>query len=343
MEFGKVVVKSDDVPESLVYDQGNNHYYVSSYDKVGVMTVSLEEYLEARVGNYSALTSKFNKLSNSSYESLIFSTNSSLTDLTGKNLIEIQAYNEVSKNQLPYGVFRFCFHEHSVVIREFPFDETEPKLIDNGHDLSKIVEDFFAEKATNRKKKKAALLYGAPGNGKTSNLYQLRKLTKEGNFRVFFVDENVSLSYLIRFKKLLSKDNSIFILEELTERLDRNGAKEMLTFLDGEHSWDNSMTIATTNYPEKLPANIVDRPGRFDTFLEYKGPTNDQIKQIAELFNVKEGYDFLYGKDLSFDYVSFILDKSLKTGDTVSKTYQAEKDKRKRLSETFKGRIGIGD
>ena len=127
------------------------------------------------------------------------------------------------------------------------------------------------------------------------------------------------------------------------ERVEGRGIENLLTFLDGESSWDNTVTIATTNYPEDLPANLVDRPGRFDTFIEYGNPAKDDIVKMGEKFGFSElEASTISGRGYSFDYISFIMSLSKNNGKTLLQTITEETDKRKKISATFKGKIGIG-
>lgn len=338
-----VEVDADKTPQSIVYDRGSNCYKLDNWEKIGLINVDYVEYLQLRAGKYQHTISKFNAVTGSKEEKLVFSINTGLETTPTTNNIEIGVYRASSRNELPYGVFRFSYSRHEIVIRPFPFDNSEPKLVANSHDLVAEVNNFFSNPSSNRKHKKGILLYGPPGCGKTTDIYKLRKLTETNKYRVFFVDEDVRMGGLLDYKSILAEENTIFVFEEITERMDRNGVKDLLTFLDGENSWNNSIAIATTNYPEQMPANLVDRPGRFDTFLEYKLPTEDQIKTLAEAFGSVSGYECLYKKGLSFDYISYIIDKSLKLNKTIQETLTFERDRKSRLSETFKGKIGLGD
>lgn len=96
------------------------------------------------------------------------------------------------------------------------------------------------------------------------------------------------------------------------------------------------------NYPEDFPANLVDRPGRFETFIEYGNPDNEAIVKLGALFGYTEDdVKCLFGNKLSYDYVSYILSLSKQQGLSIKETRDNEEDKRKRLSGTFKGKMGI--
>lgn len=178
--------------------------------------------------------------------------------------------------------------------------------------------------------------------GKSSEIMQLFDLCEEFKMRVFLIDADSDIGQLEQIRHLLQDDNNIFVLEEMTERLRTKSLETLLTFLDGETSWNNSVTIATTNYPEDFPANLVDRPGRFDTFIEYGPPDKEQIIKLGEAFGFDEAsVSCLAGQSLSYDYVSYILSLTKKTGLSVKETRDNEEQKRKRLSSTFKGKMGI--
>ena len=327
---------------SLKYSQSHGGYILDSGDQVATFIGNFEEYMMTKSGQTESLIQRVNNQLGTEYKHLNFFTQQ-VTSLTNEQKFLISAHDNNVVQEVPFGSFLITYVDHTMVVKPFELNESEALLTEDKHDLYGVVDTFFKNKSTTRRNKKGILLYGPQGNGKTSNLFKLRKFAANGaEFRVFFVDEGISLHSLNGLRKHLAKDKSIFILEEITERMDQRGIKDLLTFLDGENSWDNAITIATTNYPEQLPSNIVDRPGRFDTFLEYKNPSTQEITALATLFKVENGYEYLFNKDLSFDYVSYILDQSIKQNKTVEETYQYEKEKRAKLSETFKGRSSMG-
>lgn len=253
----------------------------------------------------------------------------------------LEVFKKRKVNELPYGVFEMKASMNlGTYLQEYKSSMGKPILIPT-HNLRSIVDEFYAEEGTGRKRKKGVLTYGPPGNGKTSDIITLFEKAVENKERIILVSSNVQLDDLNEYRGILEEDKTIFVIEEITERLGRRGVEDVLTFMDGENSWNNSMTFATTNHPEDMPSNLIDRPGRFELFLEYKNPTKEQILELAASFDI-EGAETLVGQNLSFDYVSFILSLAKKSGISVKDARDKEEQKRKRLSSTFKGKIGIG-
>lgn len=249
----------------------------------------------------------------------------------------------VKENCIPYGTFVFKKNPRSGVIQIYPFKINEDKVnLVKTFDLTSSVRKFFENPVEGRKHKKGMLLYGPPGNGKSSSIIELSKLTEELKLRIFFVDSSADIKSLEEIRHLLGHDRTIFVFEEMTERLNTRSMEELLTFLDGETSWNNSITIATTNYPEQFPANLIDRPGRFEEFVEFKCPDNEKIIELGLMFGFDEQESLsLAGQDLSFDYVSFIFSLAKREGLSVKEARILEEEKRSRLSKTFKGKIGF--
>ena len=114
--------------------------------------------------------------------------------------------------------------------------------------------------------KRGVLLYGPPGTGKTTAINMIINSLDHEDAIVLYVDAVISDSCL----KALKRDErlKVLIFEELTQTLASQNIGKFLRFLDGEDSLHNSFVIATTNYPESIPGNLVDRPGRFDRLIK---------------------------------------------------------------------------
>lgn len=253
-----------------------------------------------------------------------------------------KVYQRLNINEMGYGVFELKYSpSFGNYFKDYKTTDEISTIVPRFHLKEQVLTFLKTPANSSRKNKKGVLLYGPPGNGKTTEIMSLFATAAEEKIRVFIVDRRVDFSDLASFKEMLGTEPTIFIFEELTQRTDREGTEELLTFLDGEYSWNNSVVIATTNYPKNLPENLVDRPGRFEQFLEYGLPTKEDILALAEKFGL-ENVSFLFNKDLSFDYVSFIMQQAKINNISVSTAFSEEAEKKRKISDTFKSKMGIG-
>lgn len=237
----------------------------------------------------------------------------------------IEAYDEfIKKNtkfdetkipRLPFGSYKLKQTDQGIMPVPITLSEELPPILNDDINtaLNKEIEIFKKKKdwydKNNLTHKRGFLLYGPPGNGKTS---YIKNLDTSDKILVFLdVQDNYQLDFITNF--LSNEDykdiTKIIVMEDL-ERMN-SGRTHVLNMLDGIFEVENTVFLATTNYPEQLDAAITKRPSRFDSLypidlpckhtrekifkLYFPKASNEDCKKGAEL---TEGYSGAYIKEL---------------------------------------------
>lgn len=337
---------SEDPPETLVYSRRYGGYLLdSSRVMVRLFEFSHDEFMQYKAGEIKEFFPEFDPKVHS-VETLTYDESCYKMDAVPVGLFK---YKQPDETEVPYGCFVFEQTNNGTLLRKVTPSSDDFLDLNHKFDLNEDFKTFRSRKSFYKSKgqraRKGLLFYGPPGNGKTAQISRLCKSAINEKFRVFFVDKTFNLTELIQFKKIFEKDDSVFVIEEITERVGGRGTEELLSFMDGEMSWDNSYIIATTNHPETLPWNIVDRPSRFKVKLEFDNPTESERKiylmkmgvdetLIEEAVKATEGLSLDYIKNITLD--SFIEEKTIPQ---IIKEYKSEKSK---ISNSFKKtKLGI--
>ena len=138
--------------------------------------------------------------------------------------------------------------------------------------------------------KRGILLYGLPGCGKSSVIMLLAKeLITKYNGVVFTPQNEEQVDFTMKIipivKDIEPDKRIIVVLEDIDSFVGKDGSYSetvLLNFLDGAGSCDGVVTIATTNYPEKLQERITNRPSRFDRRYEVIKPNAETRKFYIE-------------------------------------------------------------
>lgn len=197
------------------------------------------------------------------------------------------------KNILPSGIYRQTeINYTSYLVEEQLSIKTEVLEFDINKEITKDFEVFKKSekiyKELDMLHKRGVLLYGPPGTGKTSIINKIVKTIASKDTIILFLGEDIlDLSAIQEFRK--DKRLKVIIFEEFTNHCDgRNEVSgKMLDFLDGETSLDNCFIVASTNYPELLPKNVTDRPGRFDKFYLLDKPSKEDVQKYFTSFKIK--------------------------------------------------------
>lgn len=89
-------------------------------------------------------------------------------------------------------------------------------------------------------------------------------LIANGGIVLFCSNPNLAAELLKAVRRIERARPLIVVYEDIDEIVSNHGEHTILSLLDGEQQTDNLVSIATTNYPDRLGARIVNRPSRFD-------------------------------------------------------------------------------
>jgi len=181
-------------------------------------------------------------------------------------------------------------------------------------ELKDLVESFLASQEFYHKSKipwkRGFLLFGQPGNGKTSII---RTIISEYNFKpVTFMPGANAESLRETFSYAEEQSPSLLYIEDL-DSLIENGMdiSTFLNLLDGISAKNGLLVIATANNVKKLQTNITRRPSRFDRKFEILPPDLEMAyiylkKWFGNLINTakcKELAKLTVKNELSYAYL----------------------------------------
>jgi SpoVK/Ycf46/Vps4 family AAA+-type ATPase len=144
--------------------------------------------------------------------------------------------------------------------------------------------------------KRAMLIYGVPGLGKTASIKAATEkyLLSNDTAIIIWPTDRFDAYEVKNFIKTFKYKNTkflIFIVEDIggaeQEQVRVKSDSSLLSLLDNQ---EKTFTIpvfitATTNHPEIFLGNLTNRPGRFDDKVEFSHPTGDERAQLLEFFN----------------------------------------------------------
>lgn len=125
--------------------------------------------------------------------------------------------------------------------------------------------------------KRGILLYGKPGNGKTTLVKSISSTTNAPVAYWQITEHTSSGSIKEVFDTAAQMAPMVLVIEDIDSMPD-NCRSYFLNTLDGATSKEGIYLIGTTNYPEKIDPALMNRAGRFDRAYEVKSP-NEALRR----------------------------------------------------------------
>ncbi len=117
------------------------------------------------------------------------------------------------------------------------------------------------------------LLHGKQGSGKSSLLHLvIARAVAKGHVAFFCESPGVFAEGVSQFRNMDPDRPILCMFEDIDAIIRRHGDGILLQWLDGHLQVNKAVSLATTNYPEKLDRRITARPRRFDRVLCIDAP-----------------------------------------------------------------------
>ncbi|MEI3606977.1 ATP-binding protein [Pseudogracilibacillus sp. SE30717A] len=143
-------------------------------------------------------------------------------------------------------------------------------------DIFRSIDEFFSKsgsffKTYNIPYKRGILLYGNPGNGKTTLVKSIAG-SVDAPVVYWQITEYTSSYSIDEVFQTAKKMSPVILIIEDIDSMPHECRSVFLNTLDGATTKEGIFLIGTTNYPEKIDPALINRAGRFDRAYEIKQP-----------------------------------------------------------------------
>lgn len=216
----------------------------------------------------------------------------------------------VPKYKVKPGIYTIGVEDQALVLKQSSF--TQQSIFEDyisTKEITNKIDTFYSRVHVYRKynidPKRAILLYGAPGMGKSVTIAKVcnEYAKKEDTTIVIWPSDKFEAKIVKDFLKRFDYETNnvtklMLVIEDLggVENADggrRYSESSLLSLLDNVEKTFTipTMILATTNYPENFLENLTNRPQRFDDVMEVKRPTPEFRAKFLEFFSQNEASD----------------------------------------------------
>lgn len=188
--------------------------------------------------------------------------------------------------EVPFGCYQVNETMQGYMLSPVATKSTERPILDKAllNNLLTDTDTFFANRdfyqANGLTHKRGVLIFGHPGVGKTTFIkHYLGQLRGQYGVivdcsRIYF---GAGLFHYL--KAVFGNRPKVLVMEDVDGATNDYGSRSaFLNFIDGPRELDNTLIVATTNYPERLDSAILDRPSRFDA-IYYCGLPGPELRK----------------------------------------------------------------
>jgi len=161
---------------------------------------------------------------------------------------------------------------------------------------------YLIHKELNMNMSYGSILYGKQGTGKTTAGYTIaQQLVKDCNAIVFSVScysEIMFIKYVLKELNVPAATMKVFIMDECEYQL-RNHESNFKQLLDGKETVEGAFYMFMTNYLDKIPKTILDRPSRIKKTIEFT-----TINEEETVFEIISGMNETLSKSIKLQKAS---------------------------------------